>query len=330
MKKLAIFTFLLKIIGFIIASWFLVHILSIFGVFLALAYPLWYLFGFKRIPCLWCQIKKAQFCTFSHSIFDSGLILVFTLFSLGLVFAEAKIIFKMGFPPTAKTVSFVIPTKGQYRLGEIFPMKIEISGVKTPINAVQADLGFDSKKIQIVDISTNESFANIFIQKEINNEVGYARLTGGLPNPGFFSEHGVFGSVFFKGITPGIVQIKFLPSSMVLANDGRGSNVLKDLASASYLILPEKLSQEEEEIQKSIILKPNVLGESNENTKMKFYEEKGVLGTQVVKDIEKVKKFDLGKKILEILEKIDRFILSLWARLTGLTSSFFTSRFYRA
>ena len=90
-----------------------------------------------------------------------------------------------------------------------------------PINAIQADLGFNPEKVEVVDISTQNSFANIFIQKEINNETGYARLTGGLPNPGFFSDRGIFGTVFFRGKQPGVVKIDFLPSSMVLANDGR-------------------------------------------------------------------------------------------------------------
>lgn len=91
-------------------------------------------------------------------------------------------------------------------------MKIDITSIKVPINAVQADIGFEPHKLEVVDVSTEDSFANIFIQKEINNEVGYVRLTGGLPNPGFFADRGVFGTVFFKGISPGIVRIEFLPS----------------------------------------------------------------------------------------------------------------------
>ena len=194
-------------------------------------------------------------------------------------------------------------------------MKIEIAGIKTPINAVQADLSFDPQKLEVVDISTQDSFATIFVQKEINNEVGYSRLTGGLPNPGFFADHGVLGTVFFKGKSPGVVKIEFVPSSMVLANDGRGTNVLKDLVSVSYLILPEKISPEEEEMQKQIVLKPVVLGTETEETQMKFYEEEKVLGTQVGQEIEKEKRFNLGKILLEILEKVDNTVLSFWGNI---------------
>ena len=112
-----------------------------------------------------------------------------------------------------------------------------------------------------------------------------------------------------------MVKIEFLPSSMVLANDGRGTNVLRDLAAVSYLILPEKIFQEEEEMQKEIVLKPVVLGTETEETQMKFYEEEKVLGTQVGQEIEKEKKFDLGKILLGLLERVDRIILSLWGKI---------------
>ncbi|MBU2591935.1 hypothetical protein KKD61_00555 [Patescibacteria group bacterium] len=322
---------ILTIVIWIISSWFLVHILAVLGVFLAVAYPIWWLFAPKQTVCFLCQTKKeGEFCPFCRktvtkeegilpktlpsAIYNGLIILAFALVSLGLVFLESKILFKMGFPPTPKTVSFVIPTKGQYRLGEIFPMKIEIVGIKTPINAIQADLGFEPQKLEVVDISTEDSFANIFIQKEINNEVGYARLTGGLPHPGFFADHGVFGTVFFQGKSPGIAKVEFLPSSMVLANDGRGTDTLKDLASVSYLVLPERISKEEAEMQKSVIMKSVVLGETSEDTQMKFYEEKKILGAKVGEEIQEEKKFNLIRIFLDGLEKVDRFVLTLWEK----------------
>jgi len=308
-------TIVFKIVAFVLASWLLVHLLAVFGVFLAVAYPLWWLWGPGRIPCLWCLIRKnKEECVFSHSVKTGGLILVFTLISIGLVFLEGKVLFAFGFPPTPKTVTFVIPPKGEHRLGEIFPMKIEIAGIKTPINAIQTDISFRPDMLEVVDVSTKDSFANIFVQKEVNNEIGYARLTGGLPNPGYFADHGIFGEVYFKGKSPGIAKVEFLPSSMVLANDGKGTNVVKELASASYLILPEKITPEEEE-QQEVLIQPVVLGTETEETQMKFYEEEKVLGTQVGQEIEKEKKFNLGKIFLDFLEKADSAILSFWGKI---------------
>jgi len=321
---------ILVVILTIIISWILVHLLAVFGVLLAVAYPIWWFISPHKVLCFFCRIQKeGKRCfacgqevhadslypkTFFSALINTVLIVIISFVCVGFVFAESKVLFKLGFPPTPKTVSFIIPSKGQYRLGEVFPMKIDITGIKVPINAVQADIGFDPHKLEVVDVSTVDSFANIFIQKEINNEVGYVRLTGGLPNPGFFTDHGVFGTVFFKGITPGIVRIEFLPSSMVLANDGRGTNVVKDLVAVSYLILPDRISEEEAEMQESASIESVVLGETSENTQMKFYKETKVLGAKVGEEIQEEKKLDLTKAFLECLEKIDRFVLTMWEK----------------
>lgn len=329
-RRLLILSLPLIIIPLSLASWILVHILAIFGIFLAIAYPVWWLFAPQQTVCFLCRAGingvKCPFCrrvinknqgvfpsSLSSVILNGVLVLIFSLVSVGIVYAEGKLLFKLGFPPTPKTVSFIIPSRGQYRLGELISLKIEITGIKTPINAVQADVSFDPIHLEVENISTEDSFANIFIQKEINNESGYFRLTGGLPNPGFFSDHGLFGTVFLKTKTPGVAKIEFLPSSMVLANDGRGTNVLKDLASASYLILPEKISREEEEMQKDVIL-GTVLGEKSKETQMKFYEDTNVLGVKVEQEIKEGKESNVFKVFLSGLEKFDRFILEQWGR----------------
>jgi hypothetical protein len=322
-------------IGLLVLSWLMVHFLAFFGIFLSVAYPIWWLFAPKYSICFICRSKKegeyCSFCrqkvhkaegvlpkSFTSAILNGVMVLVISLVSVGIVFGEGEIIFNLGALRIPKTVSFVIPPKGQYRLGEVFPMKLEIAGIKTPINTVQADLGFDSSKIEVVDISTEGSFATIFIQKEINNEGGYARLTGGLPNPGFSDSYGIFGSVLFKGKVPGIVEIKYLPTSMVLANDSRGTNVLKTFGSVSYLILPEKISAKEEELQKQINSQTTVLGEQTVGTQMIFYDEgKSVLGAKAEEEIVKSNIFDPAKWFLGILEKIDSIIINIWLKILG-------------
>lgn len=299
-----------RLLFFIALSWALIHVLAFFGFFLSLAIPMWWLFSPNSTNCLICRIKKISSCNFSHPILSMVLVFIFTILSIGLIFTEKKFLAIIGFPPTPKTVFFSIPSKGQYRLGEIFPLKINIDGIKNPINAVQADIGFSPEKLEALEVSTKDSFANIFIQKEINNQAGFARLTGGLPNPGFFGNHGLFGTVYFKGKSSGVVKIEFLPSSMVLANDGRGTNVLKELASVSYLILPEKLTHEEEEMQKSVILGPSVLGINDSSTQINFSEGNEVLGAWTKKDIGKTDKINLLNSSLGQLQKLDDFILN--------------------
>lgn len=235
-----------------------------------------------------------------------------TIVSMGLVFAESKILFNMGFPPTPKTVSFVIPDKNKYRLEEIFPMDIDVSNIKTPINAIQSDLSFEPSKMQVVEVTTDDSLATIFIQKEINNEAGYVRLSGGLPNPGYTEDHGHFGTVYFQGKSPGLATVEFLPSSMVLANDGRGTNIIKDLAKISYLILPDKISPQEEELQKSLYVSKKVLGErSTMGTQLLLYSENNpqVLGA-VDKNVSPITK--MMNWLAHQLEEVDAWTVNFW------------------
>jgi hypothetical protein len=314
----------------LIFSFVLVHLLSFLGIFLAIAYPILWLVYPKWMPCLLCRaLKEGKRCPFCRqavrkaegigpkslrsTLYNGLLILVISLICLGVVLGEYKLVFQP-LSSAPRTVAFVIPSKASYRLEEIFPMKIEITGLKVPVNAIQADIGFDARRLEIVDIATKDSFATIFIQKEINNKIGYARLSGGLPNPGFSGESGVFGTIYFKGKSSGLAKVEFLPSSLVLANNGRGSNVLREFATVYYLILPERISAREQELQKAAI-KPEVLGETTEETQLKFYEEERVLGNGdflPAVSARPKKEFNLGLTFLTTLERIDQFILKFW------------------
>lgn len=324
------FDFIIKTILFTVGSWILIHITAVFGVFVSFAYPIWQFILPKKLPCLICLTKQeGQICPLCKRpvrrpdmmfpnnmrgiLANSLIILIFSLFSIFVVIVESKTLNYLGIPPTQKTVAFIIPTKNQYPLGKIFPMKIELAGIKTPVNAIQADIGFDPEIIEVVNVSTVGSFANIFIQKEIDNENGYVRLTGGLPNPGFFSDHGDFGTVYFKGVSPGVSEVKFLPTSMVLANDGRGTNVIKELASTSYLILPDEIPEDEKK-QQEVLLGAAVLGEKTDSTKMVFYDDPDTLSStdEETSEIKKNVWQEIGYAFLCFLEFIDRIILNIW------------------
>lgn len=331
LKKLS---FIFIIIAGAISSWLIIHLLAIFGAFVALASPIWWLLFPQKSVCLLCRAEKdGKYCwlcrekivkkdgtipkSLLSAILNGFLILSFTIVSLLIVYSESRLLSFFGFPPVSKTASFVIPSKGQYKLGEAFPLKIEIAGIKTPINTVQADLGFDPRVVEVTEISTEDSFANIFIQKEINNKEGYVRLTGGLPNPGFSQIQGPFATVYFRGKTPGPVKIEFLHTSLVLANDGRGSNVLKDYAAVSYLILPEPATVSNAQYpdeKEPTTLRSNTLGETTGRTQMTFYED-SILGESIERDL---KISDYGIRLyvfLDGLEQIDRFILSIWEKI---------------
>ncbi|MEA2020530.1 MAG: cohesin domain-containing protein [Patescibacteria group bacterium] len=317
-----------KVILLGIVSWLLLHFFALVGFFVALSLPLWWLFFPRRIPCIGCQTREeGEYCplcgkevregsprSFRSMAAHMGIFLLLFLVSLGVIYAEREILEGLDISLTPKTATFEIPPRAQYRLGEIFPMRITLTGIKRSINAVQADFSFDPRRLELVEISTRESFASVFIQKEIDNKTGYGRLAGGVPSPGFSQERGVFGTVYFRGKTPGLADVEFLPSSMILANDGRGTNVLKGLASSHYLVLPEEVLDTERELQESALIL-EVLGTEEERKEQMLFFEPGekVLGGDVEEDqITPSRTFGLGRSLLRVLNRFNRLVINFW------------------
>lgn len=319
-------------LGLIIGSWILIHVLAIAGVFVAVAKPFWWLFFPEISICFVCRAKDVgEWCNACHKkvtkdwrihsfrsvIINSLIILALSIAAIGLVWLETKGLQAAGIVSfRKKTVSFTIPDRLQYRLGEVFPMKLELTGVEEPVNVIQADLNFNPQNLEVAMIDTSGSLANVFIQKEMNNEVGYVRLTGGLPSPGFKGERGLFGTVFFKGKQPGLAKVEYLPTSMVLANDGRGTNVMKNLSAVTYLILAEPISEKESE-QQSVLLSQKVLGESTDGVmRLDFSNETQVLGIETeLKQSEKIlgEQIQSGKTAFwQVIHELDQKILSGW------------------
>lgn len=328
MSVLVFFAILGKATIFLIFSYFLVHLVALFGFFFALAYPVIWFIVPRATICLFCHIKKeGEICPLCHevvykqagiypkrvsSILANGLIIfLMSLVCLGVVLVEYRLV-AGNFFYRGKTAAFHIPSRSSHKLAEIFPMQLEVAGLKAPINAVRADVGFDTNRLEVVDVNTADSFATVIIEKEIDNLIGYVRLSGGVPNPGFNDAKGTFGTIYFRGKTPGLAQVEFLPSSLILANDGRGTNIIRDYGTVSYLILPEEATEEEKQNGAALVGK-KVLGSRTDKTRLDFtQDEPVVLGEMSAVEGKKAKTGFLSSCVL-VLEKIDGTILSFWS-----------------
>jgi hypothetical protein len=172
--------------------------------------------------------------------------------------------------PTKKTAMVEIPEYGNYKMNEVTIIPIKVSGLKTTINVVQADIKYDPLLVEVQDVIVEESFANIFIQKDIRNDLGFTRITGGIPNPGFTGEEGVFAKLLIRCKSPGTGKISVLPTSKVLANDGNGTDVLAEFNDHMFYIANEELTITELETQEDF-LSTQVLGVATD--KYEFYKE---------------------------------------------------------
>jgi hypothetical protein len=317
----------------VILSWLLIHLLTLFGIFLAIAYPLWWILAPKQTICVFCRSRNdGQTCnachqvvhkadgfapkTFSSAVYNGLILLAFSLLSIGIVFTEGQLLFRLGYPTPFKTVSFSTSTQQKHQIGEIFPLQVNIRGMKESINAVSLNFSYNPDQLQVVDISTKDSFANIFIDKKIDNNAGTGSLIGGLANPGYSGDKGNFATVYLRGLKPGITTVRFLPSSSVLANNGRGDNLLSSFGSASYLIVSDTPNDTDQPKQPGVGL-DNVLGASTPSgqTQMIFYDDQQVLGANTANtEIESPTK-ERTDTPLDVVSRIDTFILTFWGKL---------------
>jgi len=341
-----LFTGFFKIIIMFIGAWFLVHFFALLGIFVSIGHVILWFFFPKSTICFSCLSKRdGEYCTickktkfkeegthpksFLSVLYTSILFLIISILSIGIVYLESKLLNIILHPVSEKTVSFVIPSKNQYMTGEIFGMDIKLYGIETPINAIQADIGFDKERLEVVDISTKGSFATVFLQKEYNNDLGYARLSGGLPNPGYNAPEGLLGTIYFKSKVAGLAQVFYLDSSLVLANDGKGTNVIKEYSTISYLITPELVPQDVQELQHSLVI-DDILGVQDETEEQILLFENtndNVLGLSDfedldIKGVEIQDEESVGRKLLLLLKSFDLFILSV----LGEVFSFFDSQ----
>jgi len=252
---------LLSLMGYLLASVILVHIFGLFGVFIALAYPLWWFFFPQSSPCFFCLHttlrKKHSQCPvckrdasqiydppFRSVLFNMLAIFALSLFSFFILFVEINLfggknvniaLFLQG-----QRAQFVMPEKNQFPMGKEFYIDLGVKDIKKPVNVVQADLQFRKDLFRVKKIDVSGSFATIFTQKDFSNLEGWMRVVGGLPNPGFVGDYGVFVRIYFEPVKPGIGEITFMPTSKILANDGKGTNIAYRFTSSSVIITSNK------------------------------------------------------------------------------------------
>jgi hypothetical protein len=115
---------------------------------------------------------------------------------------------------------------------------IQVATGGEAINAVQAEVDYDPDKIKVADIITANSFCsqNLFVEKNIDNTKGVVTIICGIPSPGFTGPGGVIAELLIQPIKKGAFSLNFATSTQVLANDGLGTDVLRQAVGGSYLV----------------------------------------------------------------------------------------------
>ena len=108
------------------------------------------------------------------------------------------------------------------------------------INVIKVVLRYDSNIAAVQEISTTNSICSkeFVIERTIDPKAGLISFTCGIPSPGFTGQRGTVAELVVQPLQSGEMTISFDPGqSLVLANDGLGTNVLRAATNGSYRII---------------------------------------------------------------------------------------------
>jgi hypothetical protein len=120
-----------------------------------------------------------------------------------------------------------------------------VASLDQAMNAASGILLFPNDKLEIVSISKNGSIFNLWVQEPtFSNSAGTLNFEGIVLNPGFIGSDGKIITINFKAKSVGSAKL-ILSSASVLANDGKGTNILTNLGSANFsLVFKEETNLE--------------------------------------------------------------------------------------
>lgn len=137
----------------------------------------------------------------------------------------------------AAVLSAVPTGTGTYGAGQLFSVSARVSTSDgESVNAVSGVLSFSNDIIQLVSIDKTGSIIDFWIgDSSYSNAEGRASFEGGIYNPGYAGSNGKVVTFLFKAKSAGTAQVSF-SSASVLANDGRGTNILDRTVPASITV----------------------------------------------------------------------------------------------
>ena len=129
---------------------------------------------------------------------------------------------------------YLSPSSGSYTVGSTFSVNVYISSAEQAMNAASGIISFPQDKLEATSLSKNGSIFALWVQEpSFSNAAGTINFEGIVLNPGFTGATGKIISVNFRVKAAGVSTLNF-SSGSVLANDGKGTNILTGLGNASF------------------------------------------------------------------------------------------------
>ena len=132
-------------------------------------------------------------------------------------------------------IIYMLPERGNFARGDIITVDIKIDSEKESINAAQGTINWSNTVLEFVDVSKDGSVFNFWVQDpELSSEKNSLSFIGG-------TAKGLSGGALqilkirFKAIGAGTAELPIV-EAVVTASDGRGTNVLSDIKTVTYVV----------------------------------------------------------------------------------------------
>ncbi len=146
---------------------------------------------------------------------------LFVLFSFPLLSFAATLSFSGSTGTVGSTISV--------------PILVSTEGGES-LNAISLNIAFPTDTLTLTSVSKSPSVISLWAQEPVySNANGTAALEGIVPNPGFSGSGGRVATLLFTVKRAGSATISFTTAS-VLANDGKGTNILDDALSQTFTL----------------------------------------------------------------------------------------------
>lgn len=163
---------------------------------------------------------------------------------------------------------YLTPSSGTYVVNSSFTVTVKVNSDGVPINAAEGTVVYDKDRLDVVSISKAGSIFNLWTADPVDTGSSIT-FGGGIPRPGYTGSAGTLFSITFKAVKTDGAQISF-SAGAVLANDGKGTNILASMGSGRYTISPKvtppaentnttKPAETKPEIQETERIKPEIV-----------------------------------------------------------------------
>ena len=138
-------------------------------------------------------------------------------------------------PVTAQAASlYFFPSSGTHAVGTSFTVSVYVSSADQAMNAASGVISFPTDKLSVEALSKSGSVFSLWVQEpSFSNSAGMVNFEGIVLNPGFTGVAGKIITTNFRVKAAGLANLNF-SSGSVLANDGKGTNILTSLGNAQF------------------------------------------------------------------------------------------------